>query len=49
MGHEHAQGRAVDRSRLRLVLAVTLVVIVVELVGAWVSGSWRCSQTPATW
>ncbi len=28
-----------DRSRLRLVLAVTLVVIVVELVGAWVSGS----------
>jgi cobalt-zinc-cadmium efflux system protein len=39
MGHEHAEGRAVDRSRLRLVLAVTLVVIVVELVGAWVSGS----------
>jgi cobalt-zinc-cadmium efflux system protein len=37
--HEHAAGRAEDRSRLRLVLAVTGVVIVVELVGAWVSGS----------
>jgi cobalt-zinc-cadmium efflux system protein len=39
MGHGHAEGRALDRSRLRLVLAVTLVVIVVEVVGAWVSGS----------
>jgi cobalt-zinc-cadmium efflux system protein len=39
MGHGHAEGRAVDRSRLRLVLAVSLVVIVVEVLGAWVSGS----------
>jgi cobalt-zinc-cadmium efflux system protein len=37
--HTHAAGRAVDRSRLRLVLALTLSVVVVELVGAWVSGS----------
>jgi cobalt-zinc-cadmium efflux system protein len=29
----------VDRSRLKIVLAVTVVVVVVELVGAWVSGS----------
>jgi cobalt-zinc-cadmium efflux system protein len=38
-GHGHAAGRAVDRSRLKLVLAVTLSVVVVEVVGAWVSGS----------
>ncbi len=38
-GHGHAAGRAVDRSRLKVVLAVTATVIVVELVGAWVSGS----------
>jgi cobalt-zinc-cadmium efflux system protein len=38
-GHGHAAGRAVDRSRLKVVLAVTLSVVVVELVGAWVSGS----------
>jgi cobalt-zinc-cadmium efflux system protein len=38
-GHAHAQGRAGDRSRLWLVLAVTLAVVVVEAVGAWVSGS----------
>src|SRR6188508_705284 len=38
-GHEHAVGRAVDRSRLKVVLGVTLVVVVVEVVGAWVSGS----------
>jgi len=37
--HSHAAGRAEDRSRLRMVLAVTCVVIVVEVVGAWVSGS----------
>jgi cobalt-zinc-cadmium efflux system protein len=36
-GHEH--GRAEDRSRLRLVLLVTLSVAVVELVGAFLSGS----------
>jgi cobalt-zinc-cadmium efflux system protein len=29
----------VDRSRLRLVLALTLAVVVVEVVGAWISGS----------
>ena len=37
--HGHAAGRAGDRSRLRLVLAVTCAVIVVEAIGAWVSGS----------
>lgn len=39
MGHSHATGRAADRSRLRLVLGITVVVLVVELVGAWVAGS----------
>src|SRR5688572_10159625 len=41
MGHEHghAAGRAADRARLRWVLAVTGSVLVVELVGAWLSGS----------
>ena len=41
VGHEHghAEGRAVDRSRLWVVLTVTLVMVVVELVGAFVSGS----------
>lgn len=41
MGHEHshAAGRSADRARLRLVLAITAVVLVVELVGAWVAGS----------
>jgi cobalt-zinc-cadmium efflux system protein len=38
-GHGHAQGRATDRARLRLVLLVTAVVLVVELVGAWLTGS----------
>jgi cobalt-zinc-cadmium efflux system protein len=38
-GHGHAQGRAGDRSRLRLVLVVTALVLLVEAVGAWVSGS----------
>ena len=35
----HAAGRASDRSRLRRVLVVTSVVLVVELVGAWLTGS----------
>jgi len=35
----HAAGRVADRSRLRWVLAVTATVLVVELVGAAVSGS----------
>lgn len=41
MGHEHthAAGRAEDRRRLRIVLAVTVVVLVVEVVGALVTGS----------
>jgi cobalt-zinc-cadmium efflux system protein len=41
MGHDHAHatGRAQDRGRLRWVLAVTAVVLVVELVGAYVAGS----------
>ena len=40
-GHEHghAAGRATDRARLRLVLALTGVVLAVELVGAWLTGS----------
>lgn len=37
--HGHAAGRAVDRARLRLVLLVTLAVIVLEVVGAVLSGS----------
>jgi cobalt-zinc-cadmium efflux system protein len=38
-GHGHAAARAEDRYRLRWVLAVTLVGLVVQLVGAWWSGS----------
>jgi len=38
-GHGHAAGRALDRSRLTMVLALNLAVVGVELVGAWVSGS----------
>ena len=41
-GHDHgghAAGRAADRSRLRLVLVVTLTVMVVEVVGALLTGS----------
>jgi cobalt-zinc-cadmium efflux system protein len=40
-GHDHGHdaGRAEDRSRLRVVLLVTLTVAVVELVGAYLSGS----------
>lgn len=38
-GHGHAAGRAADRARLRWVLAVTGSVLVVELVGAWTTGS----------
>jgi cobalt-zinc-cadmium efflux system protein len=38
-GHGHAEGRAVDRARLKIVLGVTVAVVGVELVGAWVSGS----------
>ena len=37
--HGHAAGRAVDRSRLWLVLAITGAVAVVELVGGLLSGS----------
>jgi cobalt-zinc-cadmium efflux system protein len=37
--HDHGQGRAVDRARLKMVLGVTVAVVGVELVGAWVSGS----------
>ncbi|CUR54850.1 putative cation efflux protein [metagenome] len=45
MGHDHghggghAGGRAEDRGRLRWVLVVTAIVLVVELVGAYVAGS----------
>ena len=38
-GGGHAAGRTEDRGRLKLVLAVTVLVIAVELVGAWLSGS----------
>ncbi|MFC6287220.1 cation diffusion facilitator family transporter [Nocardioides sp. GCM10027113] len=37
--HSHAAGRAADRGRLRLVLAITGSVLVLELVGAWLTGS----------
>src|ERR1700712_726331 len=37
--HGHAAGRAEDRSRLRWVLAVTVVVLAFEVVGAFVTGS----------
>lgn len=37
--HSHATGRGQDRSRLRLVLLVTLLVTVVEVLGAWLSHS----------
>lgn len=38
-GHAHAVGRARDRRRLLLVLLVTATVVVIEAVGAWLSGS----------
>src|SRR6478752_7118702 len=38
-GHGHAAGRAADRGRLRQVLAITAVVLVVELVGAYLASS----------
>ncbi len=38
-GHGHAAGRAEDRRRLTWVLVVTGTVLVVQLVGAWLSGS----------
>jgi cobalt-zinc-cadmium efflux system protein len=37
--HDHAAGRAEDRGRLRVVLAVTVVVMAVEVVGALLTGS----------
>lgn len=37
--HGHASGRAEDRQRLLLVLLVTGSVVVVETIGAWLSGS----------
>lgn len=37
--HSHASGRAEDRRRLMLVLLVTGTVVVVEAIGAWLSGS----------
>ena len=38
-GHGHAAGRAADRSRLRWALLVTVVVLVVEVIGAVLTGS----------
>lgn len=37
--HDHAAGRAGDRARLRTVLAVTVVVMALEVVGALLTGS----------
>ena len=37
--HDHASGRAADRARLRIVLGVTVAVMVLEVVGALVTGS----------
>ncbi len=37
--HDHAAGRAADRGRLRVVLAVTVTVMALEVVGALVTGS----------
>ncbi len=37
--HSHASGRAADRRRLVVVLALTGSVVLVEAVGAWLSGS----------
>lgn len=37
--HEHAAGRAADRGRLRIVLAVTASVMVLEVVGGLLTGS----------
>ncbi|AYF98704.1 cation diffusion facilitator family transporter [Protaetiibacter intestinalis] len=39
MGHDHAQHATGNRARLAIALAITLTVLVVELVGAAVSGS----------
>lgn len=38
-GHGHGASRAADRKRLRWVLLVTGTILVVELVGAWLTGS----------
>lgn len=38
-GLEHSRGRAEDRARLRLVLGLTATVALVEVIGAWLSGS----------
>ncbi len=38
-GHGHAAGRAADRSRLAKVLAITVTALVVQVVGAWWTGS----------
>ncbi len=38
-GHGHAAGRKADRGRLRVVLLVTATVMVVEVIGALVTGS----------
>ncbi|MDZ5619791.1 cation diffusion facilitator family transporter [Nocardioides bizhenqiangii] len=38
-GHGHSAARAADRRRLRWVLVVTGTVLVVEVVGAWITGS----------
>jgi cobalt-zinc-cadmium efflux system protein len=42
MGHDHAHGMSAGgrhRSRLLVVLGITLVVLVVEVVGSWLTGS----------
>ncbi len=37
--HDHADGRAADRGRLVKVLAITGSVLLIEVVGAWLTGS----------
>ena len=42
MGHDHAHGMSAGgrhRSRLLVVLGITVVVLVVEVVGSWLTGS----------
>lgn len=39
VGHDHGHGRASPRGRLAIAFGITATVLVVELVGAWISGS----------
>ncbi|MGK9146626.1 cation diffusion facilitator family transporter [Plantibacter flavus] len=39
MGHDHSHAGTANRSRLAIAIAIIATVLVVELVGAWISGS----------